>query len=395
MKLVDRQLVEATVPKVYIGHRTYVDRRTGQPRISRTWYAEYCVDGRQRFKALDGTTNKTAAVRAAHALCQQVASSEDGDAPRQDLTLEALARDYLHLQTNRGRAPKTVEKYELVVRNLLEWAQNHGPVLARRFDERAYWRFKAAMAKAGLADKTQYDRLVVVRQIFKWGFRSRLLPRNPLAGISMKKPSPELQPCFSPKQIGQLLEAAEPWLKPIVALMAYTGMRFGEVRDLRWSDLLLDQGPHGMVLVRRGGSDGQTKNKSMRRIPIHAELRPILDALPRVDDRVFVAPPSGHNPDGGGPLKERRLLNALKRLCRICEFPDADQYKLHTFRHAFASMCARQSISYRYALSWMGHSSSAILDLYVTTFDETAINAIASLRYPLASPEKPTKLDGD
>ena len=45
------------------------------------------------------------------------------------------------------------------------------------------------------------------------------------------------------------------------------------------------------------------------------------------------------HPDGGGPVDERRLLRSLKRLCRRCKFTKPDQYKLHTFRHAFASMC--------------------------------------------------------
>lgn len=39
-------------------------------------------------------------------------------------------------------------------------------------------------------------------------------------------------------------------------------------------------------------------------------------------------------------------------------FPNAQKYKVHTFRHAFASMCARNQVSYKYALDWMGHKSS-------------------------------------
>ena len=125
----------------------------------------------------------------------------------------------------------------------------------------------------------------------------------------------------------------------------------------------------------------------MRRIPIHPTLRKTLERLPRDFDRVFTTRASHKHPDGGGPINERRLLLSLKRLCRRCEFVNPNQYKLHTFRHAFASMCARNNISYKYALEWMGHKSSDILDLYYTMFDETAEAAIRTIEYA-AKPQK-------
>lgn len=108
-----------------------------------------------------------------------------------------------------------------------------------------------------------------------------------------------------------------------------------------------DRGHQGFIAVRRGGSSGKTKSRRIRHIPIHPKLRDLLDALPRSFERVFTARPSGKYLDGGGPIDERRLLTSLKRLCRRCEFANPDQYKLHTFRHAFASMCARNNISYK------------------------------------------------
>ena len=44
-------------------------------------------------------------------------------------------------------------------------------------------------------------------------------------------------------------------------------------------------------------------------------------------------------------------------------------------------MCARNNISYKYALEWMGHRSSDILDLYYTMFDDTAEAAMRTIQY--------------
>ena len=47
MKLVDKQIVEATNPKIYIGRRTYVNQRTGQTRIAKPYWAEFFIHGKQ------------------------------------------------------------------------------------------------------------------------------------------------------------------------------------------------------------------------------------------------------------------------------------------------------------------------------------------------------------
>ena len=45
-------------------------------------------------------------------------------------------------------------------------------------------------------------------------------------------------------------------------------------------------------------------------------------------------------------------------------------------------MCARNHISYKYALEWMGRANSDILDLYYRMFDETAEIAMKTIAYP-------------
>jgi len=85
-------------------------------------------------------------------------------------------------------------------------------------------------------------------------------------------------------------------------------------------------------------------------------------------------------PDGK-PVSDKKLLRYLKTLCTQCGFENPRQYKLHTFRHFFASYCAQQNLSYKYVLEWMGHSSSAILDLYFTMNDRHAQAAMNSMSF--------------
>lgn len=183
--------------------------------------------------------------------------------------------------------------------------------------------------------------------------------------------------------------------------MAYLGLRIGEVRDLRWTDILWDQGKSGIVVVRRGGSNNSTKSRRVRRIPLNPELRARLVQLKGdpasitkaggQHELVFTAKPSPRNPFGGAPIKPDWVRLHLKKLCKQLGFPNPRKYKLHTFRHTFASMCARNNVAYKYALEWMGHTDSKILDLYYTTFDDVAAQAISTITYE--SPTTPATDD--
>jgi integrase len=383
VKLIDREKVPGTTaPVIYFGHRSY-RARNGSQRAAKVWYAEYCLHGKQKHESLD-TRNKTSAIKAAHKLAIRIQNDEP-DRARRRIDLEQVTKQYMDYQRNCGRAPKTIEKYEYVLGTLATWAKDHDRSSASTFAAKDFWAFNGWMEKEKLGKKTCADRLIIVKQLFKWAAgRGQLIARNPVAEESVPNVESKIQPCFTPEQVGTLLDRAEPHEAGIYSLMAYAGLRFGEVQQLTWADLVLNNDGTGFIIVQRGGANGTTKGKRSRRIPIKSELRRVFDELPRTFTTVFSARASKKYPEGGGVINERRLLVSLKRLCKRCEFVDPDQYKLHTFRHAFASMLARSTTSYKYALEFMGHKSSDILDLYYKMYDATAQTAIQTLIYPRA-----------
>jgi site-specific recombinase XerD len=85
-------------------------------------------------------------------------------------------------------------------------------------------------------------------------------------------------------------------------------------------------------------------------------------------------------PDGK-KVSPKKLWKYLKNVCKQYGFENPQQYKLHTFRHFFASYCAQRNLSYKYVLEWMGHSSSAILYIYFTMNDRQAQAAMNSMSF--------------
>jgi integrase len=112
----------------------------------------------------------------------------------------------------------------------------------------------------GLYSKTRSDRLTIVKQLFKWGHgKGKLLATNPLADEGIPPAESREQPCFSPPQVRVLLQQADPHEAAIFTVMAFAGLRVGEVRELDWADIDFSQGTHGWITVRRGGSNNTTK----------------------------------------------------------------------------------------------------------------------------------------
>lgn len=385
MQMGNRQYVAGTEPAVYIGRRIY-RKKDGSRVPCATWHAEYCANGQQYSKSL-ATRNVSAAIRAAHALCQRLRDGVERATP-QRLSVTDLKAKYLEVLANRGRSPLTLGKYKFVLTEFAEWWHRHSGRPAAKLVEADLWAYRAFLEKEEKSAKSICDRLTIVKQLFKWGAgKGKLIPLDPLADTSVFEPPPTSQPCFSPQQVEKLLEAAKPHERNAFVAMAYTGMRVGEVVALTWEDVLLDRGRYGFIHVRRGGSNGMTKGKRARLIPIHPKLRVLLDQLPRHAETVFTRPCSARCPSGDRPLNPRQLLGAVKRLSRKCGFSDWERYKVHTFRHAFASMCARSHTSVKYALNWMGHRRSDILDLYISMCDDAAESAIAQIQY--TSPSSP------
>ena len=122
-----------------------------------------------------------------------------------------------------------------------------------------------------------------------------------------------------------------------------------------------------MIHVRHGGSSGTTKNKDERFIPVHPVVSSLLGPARKDDGLIF------------NSISERSLLKQLKVLCEKCGFEHPQQYKLHSFRHHFASLCANHGIAHRKALAWLGHRSSEMMDLYYHLHDEDSQQAMMAL----------------
>jgi len=361
VKLADRERVDGT--RVVIGHRVYY--RDGQKTVSDLYSAEYRdIDGGQATESLD-TTNKGTARRLAIEIQGRLEKGVSRSVESQ-MKVEELADRYFESVKAKGVAPKTEWKYRTDLEKLKAFCAEDGIALARTFAGDDLYRFRKWLADKEYAPKTIDAVLVLTKQAFKWAWRQEHLRDYRLASVTLPKAKAKPQPCFTSEQVDKLVGKAIGEEKAAFTLMGYAGLRIGEVEQLHWEDLREQDGSLTMIHVRRGGSAGSTKDKDDRFVPVHPKIAPHLEPRKKAGP-VF------------STIAERTLLARLKDLCGVCEFDDPDQYKLHSFRHHFASLCANHHVAYRKALAWLGHSSSDMLDLYYHLHDEDSQEAMRAL----------------
>jgi integrase len=133
----------------------------------------------------------------------------------------------------------------------------------------------------------------------------------------------------------------------MVEFLAYSGMRVGEAREVKFRDINLEPLPKGYVLIS-GGAEG-TKNHEQRIIPLFPNLRRAVEQLiQKRKDLLFNSKLfSIQSPRGA-------MKNAFRRM-------KSDSFSVHALRHYFVSNAIERGINFQVIAKWLGHKDGGVL----------------------------------
>jgi integrase len=273
-------------------------------------------------------------------------------------------------------------------------------VKLRQVDAEAVARWKQEKLDRGADAKTVVNALQLLGAAMRHARRFKWLANNPLEDVHRPRYKSKVA-AFTPAQIAALLEEADADSGLFIRMAASTGMRFGELAGLRWSDVSLEK---GTVSVKRQYSHGawaELKTENARRtIPLAAAVRDELKAryaalngnvvrFGRDDRTVFCAP-------GGGPLdyknfRDRVWAPLLERTGPDKEHPKRERVvgTMHMLRHSYATALIQSGQNAKTVQTLMGHHSVAFtMDQYADAWPEqiaSAGEAAARLLLPSGS----------
>jgi integrase len=195
--------------------------------------------------------------------------------------------------------------------------------------------------------------------IFSFAVKKGLREANPVHGVDKPTDAKRMRRLSDAEcaQLGSALDGGMP-VSPIPAsvikLLALTGWRTSEAKNLRWSEL---------DLPRQIATLGDTKSGMSVR-PLSKIAVEIIEAQPRKGEFVF-------SYEHGRPISNLRP-HFLK-----LEMPD--DVSPHTLRHSFESLAADLGHSDNTIASLLGHSRGSITSRYMHLADRSLIAAADSV----------------
>lgn len=335
------------------------EERMGDMRLVRrgkkgTWYADFWHSGQHHRRSL-GTTNVKIARQRAAKLQADLMDGQIRRRPERIAVVEAAKR-FVESKRIEGRAKKTIVKYEGQLRLLANFASRRGIQKLDGITSAVIEQFRAERGKS-IAPKTAWNDFVGLKSFFKWCVERNYLSNNPAACLKMRKPIAVPRGGPDNEQLGQILKSASPRLRLMLALLAFTGLRSGEMQRLLVEDVDLQ---HGWIhVISRAGAE--TKTGRSRKVPIHPALRPYLTAVRRgAGEWFFTAEPSKKYPAGGHWINTKHLNEDFQRLLKRLKMPSGLKnggFVIHSLRHSFEAICVNAGIPQRVVDTWMGHQS--------------------------------------
>jgi integrase len=193
-----------------------------------------------------------------------------------------------------------------------------------------------------------------------WG----LLEHNPMKGLKFLRENNARQRYLSLEECERLIEACiSQRVRAIVVIALHTGMRLGEILNLRQGELNLSS---GLILIP------DSKNGEPRHIPMDSTVASLLEEYPRhpCPELVFA------NKAGG---KLSAIRNSFRGACTRAGISDLH---FHDLRHTFASHWMMAGGDLYVLKSILGHKSIVMTQRYAhlsPEFKRAAVNRMDNI----------------
>lgn len=196
---------------------------------------------------------------------------------------------------------------------------------------------------------TVIKELGVIKRLFSYLLdEKRLIPYNPAARLKPPRKAPAGRVRYlQPTELRAVIDACPDWLRGIVGLAAFTGMRRSEILNLRW----LNVDMHGSRLML-----SQTKNGEARIVYLNGLACEVIESQyqkgAKPTDKVF--------PHTDGFSAD----NVSKGFAVVCRNLEIHDFHFHDLRHTAASWMRMQGAGIDEVADLLGHKDLRMAKRY-------------------------------
>ena len=251
-------------------------------------------------------------------------------------------------------APSTISKYRTAVTSFLKFLGPRANSPLERIVQPDIVAFRNSLVERGMTPPTVNQ--IVLRIIgsgFNLAFRQGIIRFNPTAGLRpLKDPGRQRKQAFAIEDVRKLLTAASGDWRGAILCGYSSGMRLGDVTNLRWEDVDMDESVIAFT---------QRKTGAQTIIGLHEDFKEWLSSQPRNDGPIFPSL-NGVRTGGRGGLSDQfsRIMDAAgiqSKLTRTRRGKGQTVRALsfHSFRHGAASAVFSAKVIEESVNSLTGH----------------------------------------
>lgn len=205
-----------------------------------------------------------------------------------------------------------------------------------------------------------------LKAAFNKAIKWELLNKNPFAKISLPKIETQIPVFITATELEKILELTSNYrLRILYKVAFYTGMRLGEIANLKWKSVNL---MNKTILVSID-EEYVTKNRKERMIPISNQIYSELLALSKTKtcEYVFAS-------DRNYKYDTSYISHRFKKNIRKLGF--TDKLKFHSLRHSFASNLVQNGASIYIVKELLGHESINTTQIYSHLDNKSLFQAV-------------------
>jgi integrase len=292
------------------------------------------------------TTNKRIAQRIYDSLKGQIAEGKFKLKSRPKITFEEMVNEFLEKHSKVEKA--SYERDWFIGENLKKYFKNTPIEDIAPYDIKAWrqWRAEQKTRRGTRISKASLNReLTFLKTMFNPAVEWDWLDENPTRKVKLLKGEKKRTRFLTSEEVTRLIECSTDYLKPIIITAVSTGMRRGEILNLKWKDVDLN---HIFIRVVK------SKNNESRDIPINGFLFEALKGLEKskkFGNYVFCND-NGH--------QKKSIKEAFKNACLRAGLKDL---WFHDLRHT-ASLFASSGCDIIILKNLLGHKTLAMTQRY-------------------------------
>jgi len=321
----------------------YKDKRTG------SWCYKFIYQGVQYHRCFKDANKDEVIGFECIAKSELRKSNYDITAEKHNYTLSQIITEYKEYRANNYARP---EEFNYVIDKFYDLVGNKVAEQITLADFEKYRSYRKGKVKNSTINREMDN----IKRVFSLAFSNKRIRFNPCAELKKLKIENPNKRFLTKEEEEKLLKVANPTMRAMIILALNTGMRVGEILNLKWEHVFMSR--NYLVALN-------PKNGKPRKILINKTLKTELEKLPKLSEYVFT-----------NPTTKTQYKNIKKTFSRTVERAGIPHISFHELRHTTASRLNEKGVDILTIKEILDHSDLKTTQQYTHTPRKNILDAV-------------------